>query len=291
MNMPLPDDEVLREVLDHDLSRSDLARLAEINQQLQEDEQLSAHLDDLLRIRAALSMDEDSADRAVDGVLSVQQRLTESIQRPSTKSGRMSKAVIGRLGAGFVGGLAAAAVLMLSIWGAGVWDAPVHPAQNGTGSVVDTSMWLPASPREQQDMLTQLAVFYDGRAGWLAITGPDIRMGLADHPVDTSEPIVTRLSLEAPDGSTINTDLVLVPGLDVTIEAPRPDGTPVRYSIKAQPAKDGYRATMLDLTVSIDNGPSMSTEIPLAGDAVREVGRLLTDQGQYQLRLGLASST
>lgn len=286
-----PRDEALRTILNLDMDRAELEHLEQALRQLRSDEVLFQRLEGLQQVRDVLAAGYSSQDEPAGGPEAFQQRLIGSIERASAISAPRRPAFVGRFVSGFAGGIAAAIILFIGLVSLGWWGNMDTEGLKHADNVADHSIWLPEDPDQQRAVLTQLAGFYDGRAGWYAVTGGDVRMGLADHRVDTSEPVVTRLSLQAPDGNVISTDLVLFPGQDIVVEAPRFNGSPVRYSIKVQPPRNGTQTMMLSLTVSMEDGPSMSTQIPLAGAAVREIGRLLTDQGQYQLQLGLAGAS
>lgn len=286
MNETDPHDESLRIILDLDMDRAELERLEAALGQLGTDAILSQRLDELLHIKQTLTGPDHPVDDPLGGAEAFQNRLIGSIGRAPARP-----AWTGRFVTGFAGGIAAAAVLFIGFISVGWWDNPEGGGLGIVAEVPNHTAWLPEDPSQQRALLTQLAGFYDGRAGWYAVTGQDVRMGLADHRIDTSEPVVTRLSLADPDGNVLSTDLALFPGQDVTVDAPRSDGTHVSYAIRVHPASDAGRGMMLSLTVSMGDGSTMSTEIPLAGTAVREVGRLLTDQGQYELRLGFAGAS
>ncbi len=291
MNESISHDDAIRLILNLDMDQAELKQLEQALSRLHTDDTLAQRLEELQRLKQALAAPDQMMDEPAGGAELFQQRLINKIEKTPVTPKQHRPAFVGRFITGFAGGLAAAAVLLVGMLSISWWSDEDSVNSQNTINAIDSSVWLPKDPEQQRALLAQLAGFYDGRAGWYAVTGQDARMGLADHPIDTSEPLVTRLSLEAPDGSIIRTDLVLFPGQDITLEVPRPDGPPVRYSIKVNPPHNGYNTMRLKLTISMDDGPSMTTEIPLTGNTVKEVGRLLTDQGQYQLRLGLADAS
>lgn len=291
MNDPTHETSMLEEVLDRDLTRADLDRLAEIAATLERDPGLAQRLDELNAVRDRLQSPADSAEPPAEDHADFTQRMVEAIERPAQPPAtRRSKwtpwapAVIGG---------AVAAVLMLAGVEAVKWLGDPPAAAPGPESVLvsdDPSRWLPAAPREQVAILTDLAGFYDDRAGWLATTGGDTQIGLTDAPIRGGRPLVTRLTLAAPTGELLTTDLALFPGQDVVVAVPRPGQAAVRYALRLTPESRAGGPARLAVTAQLETHTQLSASLPIRDAGVQEVGRVRTERGDYVLHLGLADT-
>lgn len=312
-------------VLDHDLSQADLSRAAEIQQHVSSDAAFAQYLQELESVRDALSQDtkqdtkhdakhdakqntkqatqqdvphgSQAVSKPSDGEDQWVAQLQEQIRHaaadtsilsgaPSTTSSSSDRRHRMTWLWAVSAGAAMAAVFILTV--TLLWTTEHDGVQQqDTINVQATSAYLPDMPQQTSQALRDLWQFYDGQANWIAMTGSDVRMGLTGKAVPMSNMIVASLSLTGPNQQILKTDIALVPGQDVDLHVPRGQGMSMHYQLKVihDPKTDRLS---LKLTAIMDDGVSLTTSFPIGDVPVTEVGRLLTDRGDYQLHLGLA---
>ncbi|MEM6552223.1 MAG: hypothetical protein AAF750_08855 [Planctomycetota bacterium] len=295
----------LRWVLDRELTREDLTQAVAIHQRVQQDTDFSEALRQCDALRQTLGDHADVGEtQPAGGYPAMRQRLAQNVQT-ATVNGTQGPCVTEdpacdllirrRHRDWIVPAITAAAAAVITLVFTMGWQAPT---QNGTPQAASSQTVerlaahdgrLPADPAAKRAALRELWDFFDGHAGWVAVTGSDIRVGLTDETVALEDPIVVRLSLTSPTGETVNTDVALMAGQQVEIPpAPGTADLGAHYRLRLTTTTTSGQA-VIQITARTPGGSTLSTALPLAGQPVREVGRLFTDRGDYRIHLGLAS--
>lgn len=285
------ENETIQRFMDGDWTVARLREAAELHRRITDDAELARVVGELDALRRTLSPSEYGAGDAPEPV-GGQDAFADRLQRVVEKSGRgpgQSHWLLRAMPGAFGGALAAVVVwVLISLVPHQTAPQPqVMPQPVVAGP--DLRL-MPDSPQQQRQMLDELAAFYEGKAGWVATTATNMRMGLGDTPVAWREPVVMRLTLSGPDGQTVQTDLAALPGQVIDLDAATPDGQAVRYQIRVSTdgPSNGYVEDSIALTAVVDGTDSVTTHLPLAGPSVRPVGRLLTRTGTYEVHLGVA---
>lgn len=134
----------------------------------------------------------------------------------------------------------------------------------------------------------EVSSVFDGRAGWLVLSGNDGDIGLAGEVVAGADrPVVTRLLLLSGGRAVSSTDVVIALGQSAKATVAIPGGKSVEYVIGTHADRPGR----LDLGAEISGGgsvlASMVTQMDINGARMVSVGRIATAYGDYEIRVGL----
>lgn len=299
-------------LLDHDLAVAELSYAASIHQRVLSDASFAQYVREIQTVRVGLEHHVQPVTSPLGGesqwAAHLQQVIRDAAEaddktndetddKPYKSAPQRSRNFtwFWAGAAGAAGATLVAAMLIIAVTLGGYTSNPsqTHEPSLVTAASNRTAHFLPDAPQQTRQTLRELWQFYDGQANWVAMTGSDVRLGLSSHPIPMTEMVVVSLSLTGPAGQIFKTDIALVPGQDVDLVVPRDQDKSLRYQLKViheKQAGDTPTIMSLKLTATMDDGVSMTTTFPLGEASVKEVGRLLTARGDYQLHLGMAST-
>jgi hypothetical protein len=166
--------------------------------------------------------------------------------------------------------------------------APVEP-------VVPADLrWTPADVDRGVAVFTQVSQSFDGRAGWVAVGDRASDVGLIDGPsAPPPRVLLVRLLMSQGGQSPSKTDLVIVPGQEVSVELPFQAGEVLRYRLKTTTGANS-RLTLAAEVRSLDRGETLAalaTQLQPQPGQTLSAGRLLSQSGSYNLDVSFSETT
>lgn len=287
-------EQTLRRVVDAGWTREQLREAAALERAIAADADLARAVTELDALRETLSPSGEACSATVEPSRdddALRDRLRAAVGAGGGRHNNGRSPWVRRAFPGMVGGvLAAAAMWLLMIAVPARLSAPRATPAPSDQAHAPRPQLMPELPQQQRQMLDQLASFYEGKAGWVATTAQHVHFGLNDAPVAWAEPVVMRLTLSGPSRRTVQTDIAMLPGQVIDVDAATPDGQAIRYRVRvsADQGPRGRAGDSIAITALVDGSDSITTRVPLDGTPVRSVARLLTRSGEYEVLLGVA---
>ncbi|MCX5660570.1 MAG: hypothetical protein NTW19_12725 [Planctomycetota bacterium] len=299
--------DLVQEMLDRGWTMADLRRAAEILRELEGDGSMQRMATDLDAVRAVLG-NGNLDSQPSGGWESYESRLRSAIA-VRTREPRSAGRWMAR--AAWPAALAASLALAATGWALFLSKGSPIPQGGRIGPVVQTpsagdgQAIRPPAPTPtnsfarmtEQDMAQQASIFeqvskvFDERAGWVAVSGDDIEMGMTQKPT-AEAPRVLLLRLAVSRGSTLlsRSDLAVVPGQDVDLTLPLADGKRLRYRLGTAVGTPARLSIWVELQTPGAPGQTLAaaaTELSANPGDLLKVGQLATSSGEYQVDVGV----
>ena len=187
--------------------------------------------------------------------------------------------------------IALAASLLLAIAGWTRYWFTLSPESSGSTSEAALVSFTPEEASVRAAVFDQVSAVFDRRTSWVLVSDSSTDFGLMPdpHPPD-QDVLLLRLALFR-EGAVVSTaDVMIVPGQAAAITVPIERGRRLRYHLATFADEPERLSLWLDLENLADGRQTLAvlaTDLHVPSGESISVGRLVTDDDEYTLRVAL----
>lgn len=146
----------------------------------------------------------------------------------------------------------------------------------------------PAEVSQRTREFTEINRAFDGRAGWVMLSGRQSDLGLAEtaSTVDL-RPLVLRLTLSRDGRAVANADVLIVPGQTADLTIPTLAGSQLRCRVATSASDSSALSLRAELRAAAEQEAQavLTTRLRLQGTMAAPAGQLVTPDGEYDLKV------